>query len=214
MRPHGALTGFHPILQVGLTTFTDVIGPNGLRLNQALEKFEGLGDKILDEFDVAPSEPLIAISATGQTQVAVDIALAWVRRYPDNPLIAIASLTQASQGIPKHSSGKTLWHVVQETRHGHFLDNGMPMGDVSVTVEGQTGSYQVCPLSSLGAISLVQSLNELTIRELDCRNVRHHVMQNMHLKDTRATYDAWLRDQRSRYARALQNPAVLTPVRL
>jgi len=205
----GALTGFHPILQSGLTTFADVVGPNGLRLNQTFEKVEGLGEKLLDEFDVAPGEPLIAISATGQTQTAVDIALAWVRRYPKNPLVVIASRAQARQGAPKHSSGKTLWHVAEETTQGHFLDNGMPMGDVSVTVTGQTGTYHVCPLSSLGAIGLVQSLNELTLRELDRRGVHHHVLQNMHLQDTQVTYDAWLRDQRRRYARAMCRPDAL-----
>lgn len=199
----GALSGFHPLLQSGLTTFTDVVGPNGLRLNQAIEKFEGLGEEILKEFEVGPGEPLIAISATGQTQAAVDIALAWVRRYPENPLIVFASRVQASQGKPKHSSGKTLWHVAHEARCGIFLDNGMPMGDVSVTVESGTGNYHVCPLSSLGAIALVQSLNELTIRELDRRGVRHPVLQNMHLHDSRPGYDEWLHDQRRRYAGAM-----------
>lgn len=49
----GALTGFHPLLQVGLTTFTDVVGANGIRVNQAIEKVEGLGAKLLDEYDIA-----------------------------------------------------------------------------------------------------------------------------------------------------------------
>lgn len=208
----GALTGFHPLLQSGLTTFTDVIGPNGLRLNQAIEKFEGLGEEILKEFDANPGEPLVAISATGQTQAAVDMALAWIRRYPENPLVVVASRIQASQGKPKHSSGKTLWHVAQEARLGIFLDNGMPMGDVSVSVEGETGDYTVCPLSSLGAIALVQSLNELTIRELDRRGVRHPVLQNMHLHDTRPGYDEWLRDQRRRYSNTLSQTGRQAPI--
>ena len=82
----------------------------------------------------------------------------------------------------------------------------MPLGDTSVTVEGQEATYQVCPLSNIGALTIVQSLNELTLRELDRRGVRHHVLQNMHLRDTEDTYDAWLRDQRKRYSRALHNP--------
>jgi uncharacterized phosphosugar-binding protein len=199
----GALTGFHPILQVGLTSFTDVVGPSGIRLNQALEKFEGLGDQLLQEFDVAAGEPLVVVSATGQTTVAVDIALAWTQRYPDNPLIAICSREQARTGVPKHSSGKTLFHVVHESKHGLLLDNGMPVGDSSVTVAGKTGSYPVCPLSSLGALSVVQCLNELTIRELDRRGIKHHVLRNMHLSDTRESYNAWIRDQRQRYAKSL-----------
>ncbi|MDO8541045.1 MAG: sugar isomerase domain-containing protein [Opitutaceae bacterium] len=205
----GALTGFHPILQVGLTSFTDVVGPNGIRLNQALEKVEGLGEQLLDEFDIAPGEPLLAVSATGQTAVAVDIALAWRRRYPAHPLVLLCSREQARQGAPKHTSGKTFWHIAQEGGSAvHLLDNAMPVGDTSVTVAGRTDTYAICPVSSIGALSIVQCLNELTLRELDARGVRHHVLRNMHLKDTRDTYNAWIRDQRARYARALHNPAV------
>jgi uncharacterized phosphosugar-binding protein len=201
----GALTGFHPILAVSLASFTDVVGASGLRVGQTVEKVEGLGAKLLDEVDVAPGEPLVVISATGQTQAAVDIALEFTRRYPENPLIAIASEQQAREGAPKHSSGKTLYHAIREAKRGFFLDNGMPMGDVSTTVIGQTGTYNVCPLSSIGALTIVQSLNELTIRALDRRGVRHHVLANMHLGQTQDNYDAWLGDQRRRYAGTLYN---------
>lgn len=203
----GALTGFHPILAVSLTSFTDVVGASGLRVAQAIEKVEGLGAKLLDEVDVALGEPLIVVSATGQTAAAVDIALEFTRRYPDNPLIAIACAEQAREGRPKHSSGKTLYHVVREARRGFFLDNSMPMGDVTTTITGQTGIYNVCPLSSIGALSLVHSLNELTVRALDRRGIKPVVLANMHLGETQDNYDAWLDDQRRRYARALYNPA-------
>src|SRR5687767_6840555 len=70
----GALTGFHPLLSVGLANFTDVVGANGIRMNQAVERFEGLGEAMLAEYDIAPGEPLLAISATGTTAAAVDMA--------------------------------------------------------------------------------------------------------------------------------------------
>lgn len=203
----GALTGFHPLLQVGLTTFTDVVGPNGIRVNQAFEKIEGLGEALLQEIDISPGEPLVAISATGQTPAAVDIAHTWLRRYPDNPLVVLCSVEQSDCGAPKHSCGKNLTHLARAARRGYILDNAMPLGDTTVLVAGTTGDYPVCPLSSIGALSIVQSLNELTIRELDRRGIAHHVLRNMHLRDTRDTYEAWVRDQRARYARALHRPA-------
>jgi len=199
----GALTGFHPILAVSLTSFTDVVGASGLRLAQAIEKVEGLGAKLLDEVDIAPGEPLIVVSATGQTAAAVDIALEFTQRYPENPLVVIASMEQAREGAPKHSSGKTLYHVAREARRSFFLDNGMPIGDVSTTITGKTGTYSVCPLSSIGALTIIQSLNELTVKSLDSRGVRPLVLANMHLGETVDNYDAWLSDQRRRYARAL-----------
>lgn len=207
----GALTGFHPLLQVGLTTFTDVVGANGIRLNQAIEKVEGLGAKLLDEYDIAPGEPLVVITATGTTQAAVDIAREWVRRYPDNPLIGLCSRAQSTAAAAKHSSGENLHHVIARARRGLLIDNGMPVGDTSVTVEGKTGTYPICPLSSVAAISIVQCLNELTLRELDRRGVAHHVLRNMHLKDTQDTYDLWIRDQRARYSKAINNPSAVKP---
>ncbi len=208
----GALTGFHPLLSHALANFTDVVGADSLRLNQALEKIEGLGAKILDEFEFAHQEPLIVVSATGQTQAAVDIAIEFNQRYPHNPLIAITSLQQSREALPKHSSGKTLYHVVTQAERGFLLDNCMPLGDVSITVEGHE-TYHICPLSNIGALTLVHSLNELTIQELDRRGVKHQVLQNMHLGQTQVNYDEWLADQRRRYARALSNPNRLEPVR-
>lgn len=204
----GALTGFHPLLQTGLVSFVDVVGPNGIRLNQTLEKVEGLGRQLLAEVDVAPGEPLLAISATGQTSAAVDMALAWRQIHPANPLVLLCCREQARQGAPKHSSGKTFWHVAEEAPAiVHLLDNAMPMGDTTVLVSGKTGNYPLCPLSSVGALSVIQCLNELTLRELDSRGIRHPVLRNMHVADTRDTYDAWIRDQRRRYARALNSAA-------
>ncbi len=208
----GALTGFHPLLCNALANFTDVVGADSLRLNQAIEKIEGLGARILDEFEFGYGEPMIVVSATGQTQAAVDVAIEFNRRYPQNPIIAIASKVQSSTAPAKHSSGKTLYHVISEAKCGFLFDNCMPMGDTSVAIDGQTGSYRVCPLSSIGALTIIQSLNELTIRELDARGIRHHVLQNMHLGKTEVNYDSWLADQRRRYSRAYCHPKRLMPV--
>ncbi len=209
----GALTGFHPLLAHALSNFTDVVGSDSLRLNQALEKVEGLGAILLDEVEIGPHDVFIAISATGQTQAAVDFALEASRRYPDHPLVCFASLEQASKSTPKHSSGKTLYHVAKEHARGYFLDNCMPMGDLSTQVNGQTGNYVVCPLSSVGSLTLVQSLNELTLRELDSRGYKHIVLQNMHLGGYGVNYDEWLADQRRRYSKAMHHPQRVLPRR-
>lgn len=207
----GALTGFHPVLQVGLTSFTDVVGVNGIRVNQTLERVEGLGAALLEEFDVAPGEPLLVISATGQTQAAVDMARAWVARYPRNPLVVICSVAQSDSAPPKHTSGMNLTHVARTAGRGFVLDNGMPVGDMSVRVAVGDDELPICPLSSIGALSLVQSLNELTVRELVRRGVRPCVLRNMHLADTRKTYGEWMEDQRRRYARTVFNPELRGP---
>jgi hypothetical protein len=52
------------------------------------------------QMEFAAGEPLIGVSATGQTQAAVDIALEFNGRYPHNPLIAITSLEQSRDAAP------------------------------------------------------------------------------------------------------------------
>lgn len=155
---------------------------------------------------------MVVVSATGQTQAAVDTALAFTRLYPRLPLVVIASKDQAKQSTPKHSSGKTLYHVAKEAKRGYFLDNGMPVGDLSVHVDGGGTSYAICPLSSIGAFSVTHCLNELTLRELLRRGVRPVVLQNMHLGQTGVNYDQWIREQRRRYALSTNNPNRVEPV--
>jgi len=207
----GALTGFHPVIADGLTSFIDVVGSNGIRVCQHFEKYESIGGKLLDEIDFGPKDVMVFISATGQTQAAVDIAIEFNRRYPDLPLVVIASLEQSRGATPKHSSGKTLYHVAKEARLGYHIDNGMPTGDLSVHVKGNTGNYSICPLSSIGAFCVTHCLNELTLRELDRRGIPPTVLQNMHLGETGVNYEAWVRDQRRRYARCMHNPDAVKP---
>lgn len=208
----GALSGFHPILTSALTTFTDVIGSDGLRVCQFLEKVEGTGRQLLQEIDFGPKDVLLVVTATGTTVAAVDIALEFSMAYPGLPLVALASAAQSQQAPVKHSGGLNLWHVVQNAQRGYFIDNGMPIGDLSTEVIGKTGTYRVCPLSSIGALTIIQSLNELTIRELDSRGIAHHVLRNMHLKDTQDNYETWLRDQRKRYSLATNHPDPVVPL--
>ena len=78
-------------------------------MNQVMERVEGLGEFILNEYDFGPHDALLVVSATGTTVAAVDMALAYSRRYPHHPLIALCSLEQARKAPAKHSSGKNLY---------------------------------------------------------------------------------------------------------
>lgn len=207
----GALTGFRSILSSGLTSFTDVIGSNGIRVNQFFEKVERSGAALLDEIDFGPKDVMLVITATGTTTAAVDIALEFNKRYPAQPLVAISCAEQSKHAPAKHGAGLNLWHVIQQASKGYFIDNAMPVGDLSIDIEGRQGHYKVCPLSSIGALTVVQSLNELTIQALDERGIEHFVLKNMHLNNTEVNYDNWLRDQRKRYARSVHNDEALIP---
>lgn len=208
----GALTGFKPILSDAITTFNDVTGANGIRVDQFYEKVEGIGKILLKEIHFGPKDVLVVITATGTTPAAVDMAAEFSKQYPGLKIIGIASATQSVKIPPRHSGGKNLIHILEENPNGYFIDNSMPNGDLSVNFQGKTDCYNVCPLSTVGAISVTQSLNELTIKELDKRGIKHHVLRNMHIADTTDNYDEWLDDQRKRYALASHNPNRVQPI--
>jgi uncharacterized phosphosugar-binding protein len=129
------------------------------------------------------------------------------------PIVALSCAEQSKNAPVKHSSGLNLWHVIQKARKGFFIDNGMPVGDLSTEVTGLNNhTYKICPLSSIGALTVVQSLNELTLQALVERGVDHFVLQNMHLNDTEVNYDSWLRDQRKRYANATYSKHAVAPL--
>jgi uncharacterized phosphosugar-binding protein len=154
---------------------------------------------------------MLVITATGTTAAAVDIALEFNTRYPSQPLVALSCGEQSKNAPVKHSSGLNLWHIIQKAEKGYFLDNAMPIGDLSIEIDGKVGQYKVCPLSSIGALTIVQSLNELTIQALDERGIDHFILKNMHLNNTEVNYDSWLRDQRKRYAKSVHNDNALIP---
>lgn len=128
----GALTGFHPILSDGLISFTDIIGATGIRVNQFFERVHGVGKELLKEVHISSNDVLLVVTATGATVAAVDLAIAFNELYPENPIIGLASAAQSSQAPPKHRSGKNLYHVIENAKKGIFIDNGMPVGDLSV----------------------------------------------------------------------------------
>lgn len=208
----GALTGFRAVLSSGLTTFTDVVGSNGLRLNQFFEKVENSGAALLDEIDFGPNDVMLIVTATGTTAAAVDIALEFNNRYPSLPIVALSCIEQSKNAPVKHSSGLNLWHVIEKAEKGYFIDNAMPVGDLSIEVQAPHHTYKICPLSSIGALTVVQSLNELTLQALAEKGIDHFVLQNMHLNDTEVNYDSWLRDQRKRYVKATHNDQAVVPV--
>jgi hypothetical protein len=57
----------------------------------------------------------------------------------------------------------------------------------------------------------IQSLNELTARELDSRGHRPIVLQNMHLGGYGVNYDEWLGDQRRRDSMSRHHPQRVLP---
>jgi uncharacterized phosphosugar-binding protein len=167
----GSLVGFHPMVELSLTFYHNVVGANGLRQALFLEKIEGLGGIILKSYRYGPHDSFITISSTGINPVPIEVALG--AKAQGMKVIAITSLEHARSTRSRHSSGKRLFEVADVV-----LDNSSPPGDAMVRVDSVR--YPVGPGSSVGAICLVNALKCQVAENLVQRGIQPDVLPSPH----------------------------------
>src|SRR4026208_58018 len=62
---HGSFPGFHPIVELSLTYHNQVVGANGQRQAMFLEKLEGFGEIILQNFVFGAHDSFMVFSNSG-----------------------------------------------------------------------------------------------------------------------------------------------------
>src|SRR5436190_9731816 len=144
----GCCVGWHTIVELGLTFHNLIVGPNGLRQSLHLEKTPGYAEQILRNFAFGPHDVLILISTSGIREVIIEMAEAAKNR--GLPVIGVVSRAHCEQARPAHPSGKKLTDVADV-----ILDNGAPVGDSLVALEGSAG--KTGPFSTVGG-ALVMNL--------------------------------------------------------
>ncbi len=153
----GNIVGFHPMVELALYYFTNVVGSNGIRQFTFLEQVEGYGEAILESHVLEPDDTMLIFSQSGINGVVMDIALGARRR--GLPVVAVVSVEQSSRLASRHSSGKRLHEVADIV-----IDNCVPFGDVTVQVPGM--DEPMGPASTLAAVAIVNALIVETAREL------------------------------------------------
>src|ERR1700704_2354666 len=93
---YGSYPGFHPIVELSMTFHTQVVGANGQRQAMFIERMPGLAEVILSNFKFAPTDALIAFSASGLGAVVVEMARGARRRGLQ--VIAVTSIAQSQAG--------------------------------------------------------------------------------------------------------------------
>jgi uncharacterized phosphosugar-binding protein len=145
----GCFVGWHTIVELGLTFHNLIVGPNGLRQSLHLEKTPGYAEQILRNFAFGPRDVMIIISTSGIREVIIEMAEAAKQR--GLAVIGLVSRAHCEQSKPAHPSGKKLLDVADV-----ILDNGAPIGDSLLTIEGcrnKTG-----PFSTLGGALIMNLL--------------------------------------------------------
>ena len=203
----GSFPGFHPIAELALTNHVGVVGPNGLRQALFLEKVEGFGRVILQQFKIHPGDAFLIFSSTGINGVVIEIAL--YARKMGLPVVAVSSLDHGNATGPRHPSGRKLVEIADLT-----IDNRSPAGDAVVEIPGIP--FRVGPTSSIGAIAVVNTIKVLTAEKLVELGVVPEVLTSPHFVGSAAgeeqlerVYEAYFRRIRLAYdgAGAIPIPA-------
>lgn len=191
----GSIVGFHPIVELAITHYTNVVGPMGLRQAFLLERVDGYGEAILKNYDFGPHDCLVVFSSTGINNVALDIALGGKAR--GLPVIAVTSVAHQMATASRHPSNKRLAEVADIV-----LDNCTPPGDATVHVEGC--EYPVAPGSTLATTTIVQTLNALTAEKLVARGYKPLILGSPHFvgdPEAEANLEAYFAETKRRFHR-------------
>ena len=145
----GCFVGFVPMANTGLSTFADVVGPDGLRPMLYLERYEGYAERILEGYRFGPHDAVIVISTSGIRPVIVEMAQNARRR--GLAVIAIVSVEHCSKATPAHSSGQKLIDVADIV-----IDNCCPRGDCIMELQGL--DWPTGPLSTVSGAMIINML--------------------------------------------------------
>lgn len=170
----GSIVGYHPIVELALSYYTNVVGTMGLAQSLFLECVDGYGECILGNYEFGPCDAALVISSTGINNVPVEVALGLKAR--GLPVVAITSLAHSRSVPSRHPSGRHLYEVADVV-----VDNCSPAGDAAVHVPGC--EYPVGATSTLGTVLVAHSINGLLAEELVRRGTPPVVLGSPHFSD-------------------------------
>jgi len=173
----GSIVGYHPIVELALSYYTNVVGTMGLAQALFLERIDGYGETILSNYDFRPGDAAMVISSTGINNVPVEVALGLKER--GLVVVAVTSVEHSSSVASRHPSGKHLYEVADVV-----IDNCSPPGDAAVHVEGC--EYPVAATSTLGTVLAVHCVNAVLAEELVRRGTPPVVLGSPHFSDEEA----------------------------
>jgi uncharacterized phosphosugar-binding protein len=173
----GSIVGYHPIVELSLSYYTNVVGTMGLAQALFLERVDGLGETILGNYEFGPDDAAMVISSTGINNVPVEVALGLKARGLE--VVAITSVAHSRSVPSRHPSGKHLFEVADVV-----VDNCSPPGDAAVHVEGC--EYPVGATSTLGTVLAAHSINGVLAEELVRRGTPPVVLGSPHFSDAEA----------------------------
>ena len=142
----GGFVGFHPMLELPLTFFTNIVGGMNVHEFVFLERVEGYGQEIMKGYTFDPRDTMWIFSHSGINNVNIDIALESKKR--GMKVIAYGSAAAAKGKKTRHSCGKTIFDIADLV-----VDSCAPLQDASVDLKNHRD--KIGPVSTMALITTV-----------------------------------------------------------
>jgi uncharacterized phosphosugar-binding protein len=194
----GSYPGLLPIHELSTSYMPTVLGNQGLRQALYLEKIEGFGRLILENYRLDPRDVMVVVSNSGVNAMGIDVALG--AKEQGLKTVAITSLAHSRKSTSRHSTGKHLYEVCDLV-----LDTCVPQGDALVTIPGF--SHNVASASTIAACMIMQALVAQTAQNLADRGITLPVFPSHNtgmtpeaLRATEAAAETWYAEHARRTA--------------
>ena len=142
----GGFVGFHPIVELPLTFFTNITGQMGVHQFIFLERVEGYGVEIMKGYDFDSRDTMWLFSHTGINNVNIDVALEAKKKGME--VVVFGSASEAEGKKTRHSSGKTIFDIADIV-----VDTCAPIEDASVPLKNHVD--KIGPVSTMAFITCV-----------------------------------------------------------
>lgn len=168
----GAVVGFHPIVELAVTYFHTINGPNGLRQALFLERVPGYGRVIFGECGSRPGDATIVFSSSGVEHIIMDYVAA--AQAAQVKVIGVTSKAYSSVASAERSDAPRLYDVADIA-----IDNHVPVGDALIDCDGL--DQRVGASASILNLAVMDAITAGTAQGLLDRGVEPLVFSSPHL---------------------------------
>ena len=142
----GGFVGFHPMIELPLTFFTNIVGGMSVQNFVFLERVEGYGTEIMKGYHFDKKDCMWVFSHTGINAVNIDVVLE--AKKLGMKVIVYGSAKEAEGKRSRHSSGATIFELADLV-----VDTCVPIQDASVPLKNHFD--KVGPVSTIGFVTAV-----------------------------------------------------------
>jgi uncharacterized phosphosugar-binding protein len=173
----GGFVGFHPMVELPLTFFTNIVGGMNVHEFIFLERVEGYGIEIMKGYNFNPKDVMWLFSHSGINNVNIDVALESKRK--GMKVVVFGSAEAAKGKKTRHSSGKTIFDVADVV-----VDSCAPIEDASVPLKNHVD--KIGPVSTIAFVTALW-MTVITVAEiLADRGVKLHIHPSHNAGDNTA----------------------------